>query len=195
MLSFTKLLFHYDDGVLPSVFAGPTQEYAIDKLSTTELVRFIKEKLFDGYSRIIFDDKDEAIFWIGYTKYIHCDSRIYAHVPATFFFCNAFNAEEIYKKWCENTGEEELLIMVPCARFESVAKAMMLDNGLQWHYDDLNYEVSVMPRPKKFLCYNRMPRLHRVKMFTELHKKGLHNDALISFHDEDGALSKGRWET
>ena len=25
----------------------------------------------------------------------------------------ALNAEEIYKKWCENTGEEELLIMIP----------------------------------------------------------------------------------
>lgn len=195
LLSFTKLLPYYDDGVLLRVFAGPIQEYAIDKLSTTELVEFIKQKLFDGYSRIIFDDKDEAIFWSRIYK-VHSVIKRLTHIlpPGSFFFAtSALNAEEIYKKWCENTGEEELLIMIPCARFESVAKAMMLDNGLQWHYDDLNYEVSVMPRPKKFLCYNRMPRLHRVKMFTELHKKGLHNDALISFHDEDEALSKGRW--
>ena len=28
---------------------------------------------------------------------------------------------------------------------------MMLDNGLQWHYDDLNYEVSVMLHSKVFV--------------------------------------------
>lgn len=196
VLSFTKLLPYYDDGVLLPVFAGPIQEYAIDKLSTTELVRYVKEKLgHNNYTHIIFDDKDEAIFWSRIYK-VHSVIKRLKNVlpPGSFFFAtSALNAVEIYEKWCKNTGEEELLIMVPCARFESVAKAMMLDNGLQWHYDDLNYEISVMPRPKKFLCYNRMPRLHRVKMFTELHKRGLHNDALISFHDEDGALSEGRW--
>ena len=79
LLSFTKLLPHYDDGVLLSVFAGPTQEYAIDKLSTTELVEFIKQKLFDGYSRIIFDDKDEAIFWSRIYK-VHQINVKHAHI-------------------------------------------------------------------------------------------------------------------
>lgn len=194
-ISYTRLLPYAEEKIMLPVFAGPIQEFAIDKLSTTEIVTYIKKKLAEGYSRVIFDDKDEAIFWHRVYKVHSVIKRLQNILPpgSFFFMTSALNAEEIYERWCERRGEEQLLIMIPCARFESVAKEMMLDNGLQWHYDDLNYKISVMPRPKKFLCYNRMPRLHRVKMFTELHKKGYHKQALISFHDEDEALSKGRW--
>tara|TARA_Y100001972_G_scaffold58653_1_gene71926 strand:+ start:832 stop:2439 length:1608 start_codon:yes stop_codon:yes gene_type:complete len=194
-ISFTRLFPYAEDRIMLPVFAGPIQEYAIDKLSTTEIVNYIKKKLAEGYSRVIFDDKDEAIFWHRIYKVHSIIKRLQKILPpgSFFFMTSALNAEEIYENWCEKTGEKKLLTMIACARFESVAKEMMLDNGLQYHYDDLNYEISVEPRPKKFLCYNRMPRLHRVKMFTELHKKGCHNQALISFHDEDEALSNGRW--
>ncbi len=195
-ISFTRLLPYAQDHVLLPVYAGPIQEFAIDKLSTTEIVNYIKHKLSEGYSRVMFDDKDEGIFWHRVYKVHSVIKRLQNILPpgSFFFMTSALNAEEIYERWCERRGEKQLLTMIACARFESVAKEMMLDNGLQWHYDDLNYEISVMPRPKKFLCYNRMPRLHRVKMFTDLYKKGCHKQALISFHNEDEALTKCGWD-
>lgn len=151
-ISYTRLLPYAEEKIMLPVFAGPIQEYAIDKLSTTEIVSYIKKKLAEGYSRVIFDDKDEAIFWHRVYKVHSIIKRLQNILPpgSFFFMTSALNAEEIYESWCKRMGEEQLLIMIPCARFESVAKEMMLDNGLQWHYDDLNYEISVMPRPKKF---------------------------------------------
>jgi len=194
-LSFKKLKPYADEKIMFPVFAGPIQEYAIDKLPTLDLVEHIKQGLYLGYERIMFDDKDEAIFWHRVYKVHSVARRLLKIVPpgSFFFMTSALNAEEIYARWCEQHNEEPLLQMIPCARFESVAKDMMLDNGLQWHHEELDYEISTQPRPYKFLCYNRMPRLHRLKMLTELHKKDLHRQALISFHNEDGFLSNVWW--
>lgn len=196
-ISFKKLLPYVDDKVLYPVYAGPIREHAIDKLTTLEIVDHAKKAFYNGYERIIFDDKDEAIFWHRIYKVHSVIKRLNNIVPpgSFFFITSALNGEEIYKEWCSANREEELLTMICCARFESVAKDMMMDNGILQHYNELDVPISTSPRPKKFLCYNRMPRLHRVKLVTELKKRNLTKHGLVSFHDEDGALSTSRWRT
>ena len=194
-ISFKKLLPYVDEKIIYPVYAGPIQEHAIDKLSTLELVDHVKQAFYQGYERIVFDDKDEAIFWHRIYKVHSVIKRLENIVPpgSFFFLTSALNGNEIYKEWCQLYNEKELLIMICCARFESVAKDMMMENGILEHYDELDFVVSTAPRPKKFLCYNRMPRLHRVKLLTELKKRNLTDSGLISFHDEDSALSNSQW--
>ena len=194
--SFTPLLKYFQRETLFPIYAGPIAEHAIDQLAVLDLVDLIKKKIYNGVDYFVFDDKDEAIYW---TRIYTCHSiikRIKKHIPGFdnrfLFFTGALNGQQVYSNWCKQNGLEEELIIVPCARFEAVAKGMMFDQGMVGHYNEMNREVYTGKREKKYLCYNRMPRLHRVKVITELHNAGLIEQGHVSFYNTDGHLD--RWK-
>ena len=193
--SFTPLLDAYDKQILAPIYAGPISEWAIDQLAVTDLVELIKKKIYNGATHIAFDDKDEALYW---TRIYSCHSiikRLKHILPKGrfLFLTGALNGREIYSNWCKQHGFEEELLIVPCARFEAVSKNMMFESGLQNHYTEMDREIYTGKREKKYLCYNRMPRLHRVKVITELHKENLLEQGHVSFYNTDNHIVRW-WE-
>ena len=175
------------------IYAGPISEWAIDQLAVTDLVEFIKKKIYNGVEYFAFDDKDEAMYW---SRIYTCHSivkRVKKIIPGFnnrfLFLTGALNGREIYSNWCKQHGLEEELYIVPCARFESVSKNMMFDGGLVKNYAEMDKEIYTGKRDKKYLCYNRMPRLHRVKVITELHKANLIEQGHVSFYNTDSSAS------
>lgn len=196
--SFTRLWPYRKEGQLFPVYAGPQPLHSIDYLAIVDVVNHIKENLVNGYTRIVFDDKDEAIFWTRIYR-IHSIIKRLKHIfsPGSFLFItSALNGQEIYAEWCAKNNVPQELVVVPAARFESVAKSCTLDQGALFSYRELDTPVNTNKRSKKYLCYNRMPRLHRIKVITELHKAGLIEQGYVSFHNEEGMLNRdGRWES
>jgi len=190
--SFTPLLPYRLDHIIFPVYAGPIQEHALDQQSTLALVEYIKQKLYSGYTRIVFDDKDEAMYWGRIYKVHSVIKRLKHIVPdgSFMFLTGALNAPAIYSEWCKSNGIKEELIMIPAARFEAVSKDMMFCNGLVGDMAEIDIPVHTGKRVKKYLCYNRMPRAHRIKVITELHKADLIKEGHVSFHNEDGHLSR-----
>ena len=195
--SFTPLLDAVLKRKLFPIYAGPISEWAIDQLAVTDLVEFIKKKIYNGVEYFAFDDKDEAMYW---SRIYTCHSivkRVKKIIPGFnnrfLFLTGALNGREIYSNWCKQHGLEEELYIVPCARFESVSKNMMFDGGLVKNYAEMDKEIYTGKRDKKYLCYNRMPRLHRVKVITELHKANLIEQGHVSFYNTDNHLVRW-WE-
>lgn len=194
--SFSALAPYEQTGQLVPVYAGPITEHAIDQITILDSVENVKQKIYNGATHIAFDDKDEALYW---TRVYSCHSVIKRlkdiMPPGRFLFLTgALNGKEIYSQWCKDHGLEEELIMIPCARFEAVSKDMMWDGGLMHHHAEMDLPVYTGIRPKKYLCYNRMPRLHRLKIVTELHKAGIINQGLVSFYNEDNHLENPGWQ-
>ncbi|MDA8915623.1 hypothetical protein N9I01_00190 [bacterium] len=177
------------------IYAGPISEHAIDQLSVIETVDYIKKKLYEGATHILFDDKDEALYWNRIYTCHNIIKRLKHILPKgrVLFLTGALNGQEIYSDWCKKNNVEEEIIMLPAARFESVSKDMMFDRGLISHYSEMDTPVNTNKREKKYLCYNRMPRLHRIKIITELHKANLINQGFVSFYDLEEHLEKYKW--
>jgi|TARA_B110000908_G_scaffold44072_1_gene53605 hypothetical protein len=192
-VSFTPLFPYRQENLLYPVYAGPIQEHAIDLVNTQELVEQCLQQIYEGRRVIVFDDKDEALFWHRIYK-VHMVIRRLDHLlpPGSFMFLtSSINATEIYTKWCKSVGVEESLKMIPSARFESVSKDMLFDGGLLANYKKLDKPISTARREKKYLCFNRMPRLHRIKCIIELHKANIIESGFVSFCNEDNLID--RW--
>lgn len=193
--SFSELAPYEQSGQLRAVYAGPITQHAIDQLTILESVESIKKKIYNGATHIAFDDKDEALYW---TRIYSCHSiikRLKHILPKGrfLFLTGALNGVEAYTQWCKHFGIEEELIMVPAARFEAVSKDMMFDNGLIEHYIEMDRPINTNKRQKKYLCYNRMPRLHRIKVVTELHKAQIIDQGFVSFYNVDNHLNNPGW--
>ena len=190
--TYPQLLKYREEGRLFPLYSGPVQDMALDQLSTLDLIDHIKKKVYnEGFTHIAFDDKDEAIYWNRIYK-IHCIiARLKDIFPkGSFLYLTAsLNGPKIYSDWCKRHKVEEELAVIPAARFETVSKNMMFQSGLNLHINEIDNPIPLGKRPKKYLCYNRMPRLHRLKVITELHKANFIKDGHVSFHNEDGHLN------
>ena len=83
------------------IYAGPISEHAIDQLSVIETVDYIKKKLYEGATHILFDDKDEALYWNRIYTCHNIIKRLKHILPKgrVLFLTGALNGQEIYSDW------------------------------------------------------------------------------------------------
>ena len=169
------------------VYAGANTEWSIDGVRFNDLVEFIQAEFANGKDKVFFVNSDEAVQPPSVLK-CHRLIRYFEDCdPDTWFYVTgSINGEETYKNFCEFIGEVPRCNIISGYRFENVVKSTVetntMDGELQTSGDELR-AIPTHPRvkPKKFVCFNRMTRWHRVQILSYCLANDLVDDAFYSF--------------
>ena len=162
------------------IYASTAPQFSFVSQSTERLLYEIKTAISNGKDRIIFWNSIEPIVENIVLK---CHDLI-DHLPdeiakSTKFFMTTecLNAEESYKNLCQEHNIQRKLIQIA------------------FHYAEMNSRTYLGPlqvplytvnnKKKKFICFNRTPRIHRIELTNQLLGKNLIKDAYYSFSGDD----------
>ena len=189
------------------VYAGANRDWCIDRVPFETVVRYIEKELTAGKDKVIFVNSDEAVLPHSVSK-CHRVMRYFGDLdPDTWFYVTgSINGEETYNNFCdfiEYTGTR--MNIISGYRFESVAKSTVLPDEVSLSVEDLAVRrctlraISSEPRlrPKKFVCFNRMTRWHRVQLLSFCLHHDLVKDSFYSFDldtADDGYQDRNVWD-
>jgi len=100
-----------------------------------------------------------------------------------YFTTSALNAKEEYLRHCNNRNTIPLFEPIIISVFERV---MQSNFRIYDETASINYEVK--NKEKKFVCFNRVPRLHRITIISSLLEKKLFDQGYCSFEGSDDLL-------
>lgn len=176
------------------VYAGANQQWCIDRVPFETIKNYIERELSAGKDKVIFVNSDEAVLPQSVSK-CHRVIRYFSDLsPDTWFYVTgSINGEETYNNFCDHiqyTGQR--MNIISGYRFESVAKSTVLDDTIKTEKNELCVnrqtlrDISSEPtiKPKKFVCFNRMTRWHRVQILSYCLHHNLVKDSYYSFDME-----------
>ena len=100
-----------------------------------------------------------------------------------YFTTSALNAKECYLSYCKIKNKLPLFEPIVISVFEQV----MQSNFRVYNESTLiDYEIS--NKEKKFVCFNRVPRLHRVMVIAKLLEQNLFDQGYCSLEGDDGLI-------
>lgn len=165
------------------VYAGASTESAISSIKFDHIVADVRQGLALGFSKIIFYNGDENMQQPSLLTCQRVAEYLADEIPADslFYFCAGHESQEYYNKVFQQGNWRYRMHMMAALRFELVMKNLELLKNSPLLTDP--YEVK--QKPKNYLCFNRMPRWHRVVLLSKLLSKELVDDSYYSF-DLDG---------
>jgi len=143
-----------------------------------------KERLLDEIQTAILSGKTQIIFWNAIEPIVEnivlkCHDLIESlpteitKLAKFFMITQCLNADESYTQFCQEYGIQRELIQIAA------------------HYSEMNSKMYIGPlqvplynignRKKKFICFNRTPRVHRIELTDQLLGKDLIKDSYYSF--------------
>jgi hypothetical protein len=154
------------------------------KRETEDIVKEIKSAILSGKTRIIFDNMNEAMI-TEIVKKIELVIRLINASPEVkyYFTTSALNAKDEYLQYCSNRNTVPLFEPIVLSVFE---KVMQSNFRVCSKNTSINYEVK--NKEKKFVCFNKIPRLHRIMIVASLLQKNLFNQGYCSFEGSDNLL-------
>ena len=177
-----ELRDHYDR-IYP-VYAGAQQQLAIDKVPFRTLVDRISMAFKLGYDKIFFVNSEETLQEQSVFK-CHRLIRYFSDKPADTWFhvTGCLDGHYRYQTLCEAFGVEPMMNIVSGYRFENVVLDSMPEVLEHWKLAPFveQIEYKPEPRPKKFVCFNRVPRWHRVRLLGYMLEKNLVDKGFYSF--------------
>lgn len=180
------------------IYAGAQSELAIDKLPFRTLVEKVSMAFKLGYDKIFFVNSEETLQDQSVFK-SHRVVRYFPDKPAsTWFHVTAcLDGQAQYHKLCEHYGTKPIMNIVSGYRFENVVLDSM-PTVPHWELADFIEEIEYTPapRPKKFVCFNRVPRWHRIRLLAFMFEKKLVQLGHYSFDMSEahgGAELKETW--
>lgn len=168
--------FHY-------VYTSTEEEFEFDKLPVEFFVNWIQPSINKGVKLILFDNSSESLFKSYVDRIEDIISQLNYTADVKFFFATAaLNAPEAYAEYCSRRNVKQKIIMLYANTFELYTK---------WFYEGYLETAPlanfiIKQRPKKFLCFNKVARNHRVALLAKLLENNLINDSYISFGKGDG---------
>lgn len=126
-----------------------------------------------GKDIIVFDSMAEAV-GIPFAQYLDEVYKLCKHLPNIkfVFFTGSLTGQEDYDNICEFYNIDKNLKILACSFFERSA------NKTTTEY---NKEYVVEPKLKKFLCFNRVERQHRIDLLQHMLTLDLVKDSFYSF--------------
>jgi len=183
--------------ICKAVYAGPNKNIgsaALEKF--IEVFKYIKEQFTNGASFIMFYDGDEAMDSSRVYKVLRLVKKFESITPNKTFFLltSSLNYREQLSKLFSNFEQSYLdcLDVWPVPRFELVARENVQKLLHTTSDVKVGNEYDYTPKPKKFLCYNRMPRAVRRLIVSYLYKNNLQDQGIISLYDPDNLLDKSK---
>lgn len=141
----------------------------------TELFNYIKNGLKDNNTKIYFDNVYEGMVQ-SCVVFIHAAiENLNLNSAHCTFITGAMNAKALYDDWCELNNIVNKINILTLNGWER----HMNHSGPQEELN--NYELIIEPKEKKFLCFNRIFRFHRVSLLCMLYRENLVKEGFYSF--------------
>ena len=169
------------------VYAGANTDWSIDGVRFKELVDFISYEFTNGKDKVFFVNSDEAVQPPSVLKCHRLERYFEDCSPDTWFYVTgSINGEETYKNFCSFINEKPRCNIISGYRFENVVKSTVEQHSHEGELQTGADELRAIPshprvKPKKFVCFNRMTRWHRVQILSYCLANDLVDDAFYSF--------------
>lgn len=155
------------------IYACSQSEIAFIKRPFEDLVDEVKLAFSQGKTKIIFFNTPETLL---VNEALKCQRVVefFNDMPEhTFFFStSSIDAEDDYYELVAHRTSNKRMVIISANNFEHVVK----------NFDVLEEPVySVQLKEKKFLCFNKIPRGHRIILLGKLLPTGLVDQSFYSF--------------
>lgn len=160
------------------VYAGAHPDHTINKRTNEDILEEIDQAIAAGYTKIIFHNAAETLLRPA-TKKAQTVINLSKHYNDTMFFLQTANYDgvEVYEKLRQEWGYERKLNILACDHFEFIMHEFA--NQL---YHRVMPEYKVKLKEKKFVCFNKVDRIHRVQLLAKVLKTpGLLENSFYSF--------------
>lgn len=174
-----------DDQSMKIIYAGPCagsrgRHFCSAALPIDEIKKYIVQ-ITEPDTKLTFDNLLEG----NLTAVLY---RIYTAIEGThikpsqiYLFTGAVGAKEFYEKFCQEYNIKEKINLYACSSWEHDCRA-------RTQVKDIEYIIG--PKPKTFLCLNRIIRFHRLTLVPLLIKNGLLEKAHLSFFPDNAYGTK-----
>lgn len=170
-----------------TIFASANGDHPVNHIPTHVYIEEIKQAFADGKTKIIMYNGDETLQGLGLFKTQRIAEYFKDYVPPnTFFYVTAgITAKDFYDQWHNELNWNYYVHMMSSYRFEIIFKKDFITQPDEVK-TILSEEYIPRKRSKDFVCFNRVPRWHRVDLLGRLYQKGLIERAYYSFRSDHG---------
>lgn len=159
------------------VAANPTLIHKHDYF----LIEDINSAISEGKKKVIFYNTSEPMAKAEFAKIHNLLPKLKVPVDKVYYLTATHNAQETYDKICEELKITDKIHVVSLAAMQ---RQLQLDaNRIE------KPEFVVEPKQKKFLCFNKVPRLHRVALIGKLLQRNLLDTGFCSTYVAEDEFS------
>lgn len=172
-----------------TLFASANGDHPVDHIPTHVYIEDIKKAFAAGKTKIIMYNGDETLQGLGLFKTQRIAEYFKDYVPPnTFFYVTAgITAKDFYDKWHSDLNWDYYVHMMSSYRFEIIFKKDFVTQPDEVK-TILSEEYIPRKRSKDFVCFNRVPRWHRIDLLGRVHEKGLLDRAYYSFRPDESMV-------
>lgn len=158
------------------MYAGASSEFAFWRRPKSSVEEEIRYEYNQGKRNFIFQCLSEGVMIDNILLIDDTMDLLSDILPniSIFYMSGDYVAEQSYKTICKRHSRQERIYILAGAGFEKNTKNFL----------DFTKEYIPGPREKKFLCFNKVTRQHRINLFLEMLKLNLVDDSYYSFRIE-----------
>jgi len=136
-----------------------------------------------GFTKIIFYNGDESMQQPSLLSCQRIAEYLADEIPADslFYFCSGHESQKYYDRVFAQGGWKYRMHMMSALRFEQGIKSNCQIGRMQ----ALKEPYEVKRKDKNYVCFNRVPRWHRVTLLSNLIVNGLVENSFYSFDIND----------
>lgn len=168
------------------VYAGGTPDHSVPNIAFELTLAHVKQMLQSGITHIVFYNGDEGFQTHSVLACQRVAEFLHDQVPANTFFyvTSCLEAQNSYNHLCIKHGFRCHMHMMSALRFETVIKSGLISNQGTLHIPDLQQVYVPKIRDKNFVCFNRVPRWHRIVLLYRMLQEDLVKDSFYSFSEQ-----------
>jgi hypothetical protein len=161
------------DDFIYLIYAANNPDHPFWKRTVEDLCDEITLNYNSGKTRFLFECFSETVITEHLLKIHNTITKVKEFVPLAKFYLisGSPQAELAYKQFCERLQVEPLIDILACYHQEFLYSR-------KYTYDKM---YTPGPKSKKFLCFNRMYRQHRIDLLEEIIKYDLLKESYYSF--------------
>ncbi len=149
-------------------------------LDTKVIIDDIKHAIENGFTKIIFDNVSEAVYFDIIRK-IHRIIRILDNPNVEYYYvCSAQNGTEAYYQYCTERNIDPVLKIKSISFFENTQKGYLNLFYQETNSTPIEYKTKI--KSKLFCCFNKQLREHRIRVFYNILTSGLLEKSYTSFY-------------
>jgi hypothetical protein len=181
---FYPELKKYEQKIL-FIFAGMHTEFSFNDVKEKDLINLINKEYSKGKTKVIFLNLDETIISRSIDTIHKILDKIKISYKDIFYACSGLDAYKGYKSYIKEKYETPINIIV-LNKFET--------NNCELQFPLEHIEYVIENKPKLFLCLNRIPRAHRLILFSKIVKNNLLDKSYCSFlYDSNAENENIKW--
>ena len=164
------------EDILYVYYAGPTGSPwdRFDESTDSVFIKNINEQVANGKTTVVLYNISEILREPTIDKIHRCLPELKVDQSRIYFATGSLDGPEIYHEYCKTKGYRD--------RINIIAGNIFLDVSKSQTKLDINIEYVPKIRSKKFLCFNRVHRVHRIVLVCKLMALNLLDTGYCSFY-------------